>query len=123
MNIELLEAFMLLCWGASWPFSIAKSLQTRSVEGKSTLFLTLILCGYVAAITAQFIRGLSPIVLLYFLNASMVFTDLCLVLHFRHTKSQTSTFRLNLKGDSRQTKKSERQMKITWIPSEANYTF
>lgn len=83
MIIKILEAFMLVCWGASWPFSIAKILQTRSVEGKSTLFLTLILSGYIVAILAQFFRGLSPVVLLYFLNASMVFTDLCLVLKFR----------------------------------------
>ena len=86
MNIELLEAFMLVCWGASWPFSIAKILQTRSVEGKSTLFLTLILSGYIAAILAQCFRGLSPVVLLYLLNASMVFTDLCLVLKFRRVE-------------------------------------
>ncbi len=86
MNIELLEAFMLICWGASWPFSIAKLLQTRSVEGKSTLFLILIFCGYVAAITAQFFRGLTPVIFLYILNATMVFTDLCLVLKYRHVE-------------------------------------
>ncbi|MGI6495338.1 MAG: hypothetical protein ACOX5G_04495 [Kiritimatiellia bacterium] len=44
---DILEALMLLCFGASWPFSIAKSIRTKVVKGKSPVFLFLILSGYV----------------------------------------------------------------------------
>lgn len=47
---DILEALMLLCFGASWPFSIAKALRTRVVKGKSPVFLSLILSGYVFGI-------------------------------------------------------------------------
>ena len=29
------ETIMLLCFGASWPFNIAKSLRSRTAKGKS----------------------------------------------------------------------------------------
>ena len=29
---------MLFCFGFSWPFSIAKSIRTRSTKGKSLMF-------------------------------------------------------------------------------------
>ncbi len=41
---------MLVCFGASWPFSIAKTLRTKVVRGKSPVFLSLIMIGYVAGI-------------------------------------------------------------------------
>ena len=47
---DILEALMLVCFGASWPFSIAKALRTHVVKGKSPAFLALILAGYVAGI-------------------------------------------------------------------------
>ena len=51
MNLsDVLEAAMLVCFGASWPFSIAKALRTRVVRGKSPAFLGLVLAGYVAGI-------------------------------------------------------------------------
>ena len=36
MNIvHVLEAGMLVCFGISWPFNIAKSLRSRTAKGKS----------------------------------------------------------------------------------------
>lgn len=47
---DILEAAMLVCFGSSWPFSIAKALRTKTVKGKSPVFLTLIILGYVFGI-------------------------------------------------------------------------
>lgn len=41
---------MLLCFGASWPFSVAKALRVKKVSGKSPIFLWLVLTGYCAGI-------------------------------------------------------------------------
>lgn len=34
---DILEAAMLVCFGASWPFSILKAVRTRVVRGKGIL--------------------------------------------------------------------------------------
>ena len=38
----LFEFLMLCCFGFSWPFSIAKSLRSKSAKGKSLGFMLLI---------------------------------------------------------------------------------
>lgn len=86
MNVEVFEALMLICFGSAWPFAIAKSWRSRSAGGKSPIFLVIIFTGYISGIYAHVLRGFSPIVLLYILNATMVFTDLCLVLKFHHAE-------------------------------------
>ena len=37
----ILEFLMLCCFGASWPFSIAKSVRSRSTKVKSIMFFVL----------------------------------------------------------------------------------
>ena len=101
MPIELFEAFMLICFGSAWPFAIAKSLRSRSAGGKSPAFLMIIFTGYLSGITAHLLRGFSPVVLLYCLNASMVFADLCLALRYR---------------------REERERKMGTVPSHATVT-
>lgn len=57
MNLsDVLEAAMLVCFGASWPFSIAKALRTKVVKGKSPVFLGLILAGYVAGVSKMVVQ-------------------------------------------------------------------
>jgi hypothetical protein len=93
MTRYVFESLMLLCFGASWPFSIAKSLRTRQVRGKSPFFLGLVLAGYAAGITHKILNpppadaaGLAPwVVWLYALNLLMVAADLGLYLKFRKT--------------------------------------
>lgn len=41
---------MLCCFGFSWPFSIAKSLKSKSAKGKSLGFMLLVEAGYVFGI-------------------------------------------------------------------------
>ena len=44
---QVFETIMLLCFGASWPFNIAKSLRSRTAKGKSIYFEICIIVGYV----------------------------------------------------------------------------
>jgi hypothetical protein len=80
MHFSIYEAVMLLCFGAAWPFSIAKSLRSRSSKGKSAIFLAIILVGYAAGILNKVTlgQGRDPVLFLYALNALMVSADLAL---------------------------------------------
>ena len=40
---EFFELLMVLCFGISWPISIAKTLKTKCVSGKSPLFIIFII--------------------------------------------------------------------------------
>lgn len=81
------EIIMLVCFGASWPFSVYKTWQTKSVKGKSAIFLLLIIIGYVAGIIHKLIYKPDAVIWLYALNAIMVFIDLSL--WFRYHKQPT----------------------------------
>jgi len=84
MNFPIFEAIMLLCFGAAWPLSIAKSWRARSSKGKSVLFLFIILTGYIAGILNKTTNGLcrDPVLILYALNTLMVAADIAL--YFRN---------------------------------------
>ena len=43
---ELLETFMVLAFGVSWPISIYKSYTSKTAKGKSLAFLLLIYCVF-----------------------------------------------------------------------------
>jgi hypothetical protein len=83
------EAVMMICFGVSWPVAIYKTLRTRRTEGKSLLFLLLILVGYLAGITAKFIIAAqsrswpSWVTLLYAANAIMVAVEIFLYQKYR----------------------------------------
>jgi len=89
LTAEVFEAVMLVCFGVSWPVSIAKTLRVRRVEGKSPLFLVLVCVGYLAGVVAKVLYAAAhgqavPLVTgLYVLNGVMVFIDLMLYRKFR----------------------------------------
>lgn len=56
---------MLVCFGASWPFSIHKMLTTGHSEGKSLLFLFLVMVGYVFGVIHKLFYHLDVVILLY----------------------------------------------------------
>lgn len=89
--MSLLEAIMLLCFGAAWPFSIYKSLHARSTQGKSALFMGVLIMGYVAGIANKIVYGVDPVLILYVINAVMVSVDLALWIRNRRYERQ-STF-------------------------------
>ena len=47
------EILLLVCFGASWPFNVAKAYRARTTKGTSLLFMSLIATGYVAGILKQ----------------------------------------------------------------------
>ncbi len=73
--MHIFEIIMLLCFGAAWPVSIAKSLKTRSNGGKSLIFLLVIIVGYAAGITNKLLYKPDFVVWLYALNVTMVAID------------------------------------------------
>ncbi|NLG26709.1 MAG: hypothetical protein GX557_02280 [Chloroflexi bacterium] len=76
------EIAMLLCFGLSWPISIAKTLRTRTVSGKSPLFMTIIILGYLAGVLHKAFYAYDWVIFLYVLNMTMVGVDLVLYLRF-----------------------------------------
>ncbi len=91
MTTWFFESIMLLCFGFSWPLSIAKTLRTRIVRGKSPAFMLLIITGYTAGILHKLLNPLPPdarplahlIIYLYILNLILVILDLLLYLKYR----------------------------------------
>lgn len=81
-QMSFFEAVMLLCFGVSWPISIAKSLRTKKVSGKSLLFMIIIFLGYLSGIIHKLLYDPDGVILLYALNAVLVAVDLALYVHY-----------------------------------------
>lgn len=76
---QLFETIMLVCFGLSWPFNIAKSLRSRTARGKSLQFELCVAVGYVFGIAGKFAAGnVTYVVAVYVLDLAMVCTDLVL---------------------------------------------
>ncbi|NCA80367.1 MAG: hypothetical protein EOM05_01845 [Clostridia bacterium] len=81
---ELFEAFMVICFGISWPISITKSYTSRTAKGKSIVFLLFILVGYLFGIASKIVAdNITYVFVFYIINFVMVFADLCLYLRNR----------------------------------------
>lgn len=74
---------MLVCFGASWPFSIAKALKTRSVAGKSPVFMSLVIVGYGCGFMHKCFYHWDWVAWLYVANLLMVAFDLALYYRYR----------------------------------------
>ena len=84
--MPIFEVVMLVCFAASWPFSIIKAIRTKVVAGKSPLFMTLILIGYTSGVLYKCTLP-GPIdwrVWLYVLNFLIVGIDLFLYYLYRN---------------------------------------
>ena len=80
--MSVFEATMLICFGVSWPISIAKSLRTKVVSGKSPLFMSILCLGYLSGVLHKALYSRDWIILLYVLNLIMVAIDLALYFHY-----------------------------------------
>jgi hypothetical protein len=78
----MFEALMLICFGVSWPVSIAKSLRTRVVAGKSPAFMAIVCLGYVSGTLHKLLYSFDWVMALYVANMLMVAFDLSL--YFRY---------------------------------------
>jgi hypothetical protein len=81
--MSVFEMGMLICFGVSWPFSIIKTLRSRSVAGKSALFLSIVALGYVFGIIHKILYAPDFVIAFYIFNLLLVLADLALFFHFR----------------------------------------
>ena len=70
---SILETFMLVCFGFSWPLNIIKAYKAKTTKGTSLPFILLIIAGYIAGISAKLINGqINYVLIAYFLNLAIV---------------------------------------------------
>lgn len=84
MEFSIFEAAMLVCFGVSWPVSIARSIRARSAKGKSLLFLVLLLLAYISGILHKSLVSFDIVIALYILNTIMILIEISLFI--RNTK-------------------------------------
>ena len=80
MPVEVWEGITLICFGASWPPAIIKTLKVKNPKGKSFIFLSLVLIGYLSGIIGKALAKGSGcltywVFWLYVLDFAMVATD------------------------------------------------
>ncbi len=87
--VTVFESIMLVCFGLSWPISVYKSLKSKSTKGKSVIFTSAIIIGYLAGITGKAIGGnFNYVFALYIVNLLFVSIDLALYFVNRHREKQ-----------------------------------
>lgn len=89
--MSFFEAIMLICFGVSWPVSIAKSLRTKVVSGKSPLFMEIVWIGYLGGIIHKVLYSPDWIILLYAFNMIMVTINIALYYKYVPRERQTVT--------------------------------
>jgi len=87
---NLLETFMIICFGLSWPLSIYRSVVSKSTKGKSLMFMLFILLGYFCGLAAKMITHTYNLAFyFYFPNIFMVVTDIMLYFRNRQIESES----------------------------------
>ena len=80
---QFLETLMVVSFGLSWPNSILKSYRAHTAKGKSLMFLSLILFGYLCGIAAKLLSSqITYVFVFYILNALMLCVEIGL--YFRN---------------------------------------
>ena len=86
--VQLCEIGMLLAFGASWPFNIAKSWKSRTAKGKSLQFEIIIIAGYLIGLLGKMITWRQTGVLAYsvwFYIADIIMVTIDMCLYFRNS--------------------------------------
>ena len=81
------EGLRLICFGVSWPPAIIKTLRVKNPAGKSFIFMTLVLTGYLSGIIGKAVSMKSEcltywVFWLYVLDFLMVATDFIFSLYY-----------------------------------------
>ncbi|MDD3118638.1 MAG: hypothetical protein PHQ27_05640 [Victivallales bacterium] len=76
------EAIMMICFGASWPFAILKTIRAKNPAGKSFLFLGLVVIGYLAGCIHKIYYNFDRVFWLYALNSILVSVDMALSFYY-----------------------------------------
>jgi uncharacterized protein with PQ loop repeat len=88
--LSFLELGMIVCFGISWPFNLAKSIRSRSTKGKSLIFLIAIFVGYVLGILHKLINSRDPVIIAYAFNLLIVGADLVVYFINRRRERQSA---------------------------------
>ena len=83
---ELLEIFMVVSFGASWPFNVIKSYRARTTKGKSLQFLVLIFFGYICGIISKLTAESFKWYVLFFYVLNLIMVGVDLLLYIRNFK-------------------------------------
>ena len=88
---EILEFAMLFAFGFSWPFAIVRTYRAKRVEGKSPMFMAIVIVGYCCGIAAHLVEGTKLwLVAVYLADIALVSTDLALYcVYSRRNRSRT----------------------------------
>lgn len=82
---SLLEFAMLFAFGFSWPFAILKTYRAKRVDGKSPMFMMIVIVGYLCGILAHVVEGTKLwLCFVYVVDMLLVTTDLSLYFHYLH---------------------------------------
>lgn len=74
---QLLESFMLICFGCSWPISVVRNIRSHSAKSMSLGFILLIIAGYTAGIAAKVCtKSYSYVLAVYIFNLLAVTANL-----------------------------------------------
>lgn len=79
-SMSIYEAGMILCFGASWPFALWKTVKTKDVHGKSKRFMVLVIIGYFFGMAHKIKYNMDIIFWLYVITFTLVLTDLILTI-------------------------------------------
>ena len=82
---------MLACFGLSWPISVYKSIQSKSTQGKSIVFIIAIIIGYISGIIGKIVNEqLTYVLIIYCFNLIVVSVDLILFFINRKNEKKNS---------------------------------
>ncbi|MDD4869767.1 MAG: hypothetical protein PHR77_04340 [Kiritimatiellae bacterium] len=87
--MSIFEAIMLVCFGVSWPISIAKSIRTKVVTGKCPLFMGIVCFGYLSGMIHKILYSFDWIIILYVINMIMILIDI--TLYFKYLPKQNNS--------------------------------
>ena len=93
---KLLEALMLVCFGLSWPISVAKNIRAKSARNMSLRFTLLIIAGYVAGIAAKIVQGeFHYVFAVYIVNLAIVSVNVVVYFINKGFDKQLPAYRQN----------------------------
>ena len=84
--MSVFEVGMLVCFGISWPISIAKAVRTKIVVGKSPIFMIIVTLGYLSGCIHKVLYSFDWVIVLYAIN--MVTVSIDLLLYFRYAPKE-----------------------------------
>ena len=87
---NILEAFMLVCFGLSWPISLYKNIKAKTAKSMSLQFTLLIITGYISGIIAKIVNNsFNYVLVIYFINLIIVSANIVVYfINLRYDKKQ-----------------------------------